>query len=882
MENLERELICPLCKDYFTTPLLLPCQHNVCHKCAKDYVMGMSFRGNGVKSPTGILNGHSGSLNSPRTESPRSTPPRNSPVTSPRNISPAGSVTSLPAEGRKSPPESPRPTSATPAATAAGLRRKKKSLQRRATLSGPPILPSKKSLTPRDVKPSSPGSFTPRRERGDSFSGNTSKRDSGKIERRDSISSPRERGDSFSGSSTPRRLTREISVHVHTFYCPTCHVDVVLGEKGLNGLYRNFALQVIVDRFKFAVKKAASIPCSKCKSKPPADATKSCLDCKRSYCTECFANFHVWGTPRAQHECTGPTNHFRPKTITCTEHPEEKITLYCDGCQKPVCVKCKFSGVHANHKVAVIERKYAIVKEKLEKHLDAIRDRRDTIQESLDKLEALSASAETNSALVRQELTESLQRLQMLLADKQSTLPKETEDEISRRLGSLGEQIETYRGALAKCSVADLAGELLKETDHACFVQAAKPLLGRLNETVKSLKEAEANVGASDNFGAFSVDAERAIHALENMSFRKVPSTPTLHAKECQSYAEVVIHWSQPTDDIPVDTYTIYYRHLGEADNNTLPPRASPIPPSPSSLRRRANPPTTIDIAADSSWQKLTGLTGFKHTIPDLEPNSKYKFKLRAENKAGSSEFSKTVILRTIPAQVTQFKWTLCQSVNQPNTADVSKDGQRVVTSPSFSLANITSGMASGPIALSPTYILGDKKLLSGKHYWEIMVEQPPSAIQFGIISERKAQILDRQNGNGNQANGACADRDSGHDSCDEIDEDGGLSDPTVLVTYAMGRIMLPSCPPPPTSKHSPREGLKKQHERACSSPQPVPSSHILGVLVDSDSGRVSFYDGENKECMYSVSMKMTVPVQPALIVIGPGHIKSRPLVEYS
>ncbi len=235
---------------------------------------------------------------------------------------------------------------------------------------------------------------------------------------------------------------------------------------------------------------------------------------------------------------------------------------------------------------------------------------------------------------------------------------------------------------------------------------------------------------------------------------------------------------------------------------------------------------------------------------------------------------------------VTPFKWTLCQSANLPNTADVSKDGQRVVTSPSFSLANITSGMASGPIALTPSYLLGDKKLASGKHYWEIVVDQAPSAIQFGIISERKAKILDRNNGNGNgnQVNGASADRDSGHDSCDEVDEDGGLSDPTVLVTYAMGRVLLPSSPPPPpSSKTSHRENLKK-HDRTCSlsSPQPVPSSHILGVHVDSDSGRVSFYDGENKECMYSVSMKMTVPVQPALIVIGPGQIKNRPVIETS
>ncbi len=62
-----------------------------------------------------------------------------------------------------------------------------------------------------------------------------------------------------------------------------------------------------------------------------------------------------------------------------------------------------------------------------------------------------------------------------------------------------------------KCLFLDRAKTVLKYTS----------LLNRLNETVKTLKEAEASVGTSDNFGAFSVDAERAIHALENMSFRK-------------------------------------------------------------------------------------------------------------------------------------------------------------------------------------------------------------------------------------------------------------------------------------------------------------------------------------------------------------------------
>nr|XP_020473874.1 tripartite motif-containing protein 54 [Monopterus albus] len=37
MENLEKQLICPVCMELFSKPVvLLPCQHNLCRKCASD------------------------------------------------------------------------------------------------------------------------------------------------------------------------------------------------------------------------------------------------------------------------------------------------------------------------------------------------------------------------------------------------------------------------------------------------------------------------------------------------------------------------------------------------------------------------------------------------------------------------------------------------------------------------------------------------------------------------------------------------------------------------------------------------------------------------------------------------------------------------------
>lgn len=37
MDSLEKQLICPICLEMFSKPVvILPCQHNLCRKCAND------------------------------------------------------------------------------------------------------------------------------------------------------------------------------------------------------------------------------------------------------------------------------------------------------------------------------------------------------------------------------------------------------------------------------------------------------------------------------------------------------------------------------------------------------------------------------------------------------------------------------------------------------------------------------------------------------------------------------------------------------------------------------------------------------------------------------------------------------------------------------
>lgn len=191
-----------------------------------------------------------------------------------------------------------------------------------------------------------------------------------------------------SGSiSSPGWRRSSVTPRVTTFPCPGCQHDIDLGERGISMLFRNFTLESIVERYRQAARAAVAIMCNVCKP-PVQEATKSCMDCKASYCNECFKMHHPWGTPKAQHEYVGPTTNFRPKVwqitiqpppvfweclingtldarsqvLMCPEHEMEKVNMYCEVCRRPVCHLCKLGGSHANHKVTSMSSAYKILK----------------------------------------------------------------------------------------------------------------------------------------------------------------------------------------------------------------------------------------------------------------------------------------------------------------------------------------------------------------------------------------------------------------------------------------------------------------------------------------------------------------------------------------
>eukprot|EP00057_Strongylocentrotus_purpuratus_P006057 XP_011660531.1 PREDICTED: E3 ubiquitin-protein ligase Trim36 [Strongylocentrotus purpuratus] len=240
--------------------------------------------------------------------------------------------------------------------------------------------------------------------------------------------------------------------------------------------------------------------------------------------------------------------------------------------------------------------------------------------------------------------------------------------------------------------------------------------------------------------------------------------------------------------------------------------------------------------------------------------NSSYKIRVKAVNPAGTKS-SECILLKTPPAPVLPFKWIQCQSSVAHTSSKIRKDGQEVLVSPTSTLfSSNSSSFPTSPIALEPVHFVGDKKLTTGKHYWEVQVDKSTLAIHVGIASERMAERFSRSNGGD-----AIADRDSGHDSSDELDDEVSLQDPTVFVTHCMGKLTLPS-PTSSPKKNSSRAPLKASSPRSCNI-----ESNVIGVLLDAEAGKVSFYDGSSKECLFSRKIKVTGVIQPAISIVGSG-----------
>ncbi|XP_020635690.2 E3 ubiquitin-protein ligase TRIM36 isoform X3 [Pogona vitticeps] len=693
IKNIERELICPACKELFTHPLILPCQHSICHKCVKE-ILYFTFED---------------SFNDAASETSNQSSPRN------RMHSP--SLDKIDRVNRS------------------GWKRN--------------------SLTPKT-----------------------------------------------------------------TFPCPGCQHDIDLGERGINGLFRNFTLETIVERYRQAARAATAIMCDLCKP-PPQESTKSCMDCSASYCNECFKIHHPWGTLKAQHEYVGPTTNFRPKILMCPEHEMERVNMYCELCRRPVCHLCKLGGTHANHRVTTMSSAYKTLKEKLSRDIDYLISKESQVKSQIAELGLLMKETECNGERAKEEASNNFDKLFDVLEERRATALRAIEASKNIRLEKLHSQIEEYQGLLENNGLVGYAQEVLKETDQSCFVQTAKQLHDRIQKATESLKSFRPAAQAS--FEDYIIDITTQQEALGDLSFQSSGlDIPEINEEQSRMYNKALISWDHPQKASSADTYMLEYRKLN---------------------REEANP----------TWHEIEVFSK-SEIISDLDTNSIYAFRVRGYKGSICSPWSREVILHTPPAPVFSF---LFDDKCGFNSEHLMLNARR----------NVVESRAGFPLLLGAEriqtgcyttldYIVGDTGIVKGKHFWAFHVEPYSYLVKVGVASDAKIQEWFH---NSRDIISPRYEQDSGHDSGSEDIFIESLQ-PFTLVTLGMKKFFIPKASPVSAT-------LKDSGNRIL----PMPS--CIGICLDCDKGKVGFYDADRMKCLYERQVDCSGKMYPAFALMGSSGI---------
>ncbi|XP_073495744.1 probable E3 ubiquitin-protein ligase MID2 isoform X3 [Phyllobates terribilis] len=473
----------------------------------------------------------------------------------------------------------------------------------------------------------------------------------------------------------------EIVEPVPAFQCPTCRYVIALNHRGLEGLKRNVTLQNIIDRFQKASVSVPSspgdenrdkiyksipimaterIPCQFCEVEPPRDAVKTCVTCEVSYCDRCLRATHPNKKPFTSHRLVEPVPDAHFRGLVCLEHENEKVNMYCTVDDQLICALCKLVGRHREHQVASLSDRYEKLKVNTSMHEAKLNEECD-------------------------ELMDIIQRRKQMIAVK----IKETKVRKVMKLRKLAQQIANCRQRLERSTVLiNQADHLLKENDHARFLQAAKTVVDRVSMATTSSQVLIPDVNLNDAFENFALDFSREKKLLEGLDYVTAPNPPAIREELCTaSHDTITVHWMSD-DEFSVGSYELQYTiYTGQANFISL-------------------------YSSMDSWMIVPNIKQNHYTVHGLQSGTRYIFLVKAINQAGSRHSD--------PARL--------KTNSQPFKLDpkfahkklkITNDGMQMEKEESSLKKSHTPERFSGTGCYGAT---GNVFIDSGCHYWEVAI----------------------------------------------------------------------------------------------------------------------------------------------------------------
>ncbi|XP_074003476.1 probable E3 ubiquitin-protein ligase MID2 isoform X2 [Numenius arquata] len=499
---------------------------------------------------------------------------------------------------------------------------------------------------------------------------------------------------------------------ITAFQCPTCRYVISLNHRGLEGLKRNVTLQNIIDRFQKASLSGPNSPsesrrertyrnsptmsvageriaCQFCEQDPPRDAVKTCITCEVSYCDRCLRATHPNKKPFTSHRLVEPVPDAHFRGLTCLEHENEKVNMYCVADDQLICALCKLVGRHRDHQVASLSDRFEKLKQTLETNLTNLVKRNSELENQMAKLIQICQQVEVNTAMHEAKLMEECDELMEIIRQRKQVIAVKIKETKVMKLRKLAQQVANCRQCLERSTVLiNQAEHILKENDHARFLQTARNVAERVAMATASSQVLIPDINFNDAFENFALDFSREKKLLEGLDYLTAPNPPSVREELCTaSHDTITVHWISE-DEFSVSSYELQYTiFTGQANFISL-------------------------YNSMDSWMIVPNIKQNHYTVHGLQSGTRYIFLVKAINQAGSRN-SEPARLKT---NSQPFKL-------DPKMAHkklkISNDGLQMEKDESSLKKSHTPERFSGTGCYGA---VGNVFIDSGCHYWEVVV----------------------------------------------------------------------------------------------------------------------------------------------------------------
>ncbi|XP_074812635.1 E3 ubiquitin-protein ligase TRIM9 isoform X5 [Natator depressus] len=495
--------------------------------------------------------------------------------------------------------------------------------------------------------------------------------------------------------------------------CPQCHRSLILDERGLRGFPKNRVLEGVIDRYQQS--KAAALRCQLCE-KAPKEATVMCEQCDVFYCEPCRLRCHPPRGPLAKHRLLPPaqgrvSRRLSPRKIsTCTDHELENHSMYCVQCKVPVCYQCLEEGKHSSHEVKALGAMWKLHKSQLSQALNGLSDRAKEAKEFLVQLRNMVQQIQVPYQPAREtnpQQENSVEFEACLVAQCDALI-----DALNRRKAQLlsrvnkehEHKLKVVRDQISHCTVKlrqttglmEYCLEVIKENDPSGFLQISDALIRRVHLTEDQWGKGTLTPRMTTDFdlNLDSAPLLQSIHQLDFVQMKAsspVPAPPILQLEECCTHNNsATLSWKQP----PLSTVQVEGYILELDDGN------------------------------GGQFREVYVGKEMMCTVDGLHFNSTYSARVKAFNKTGVSQYSKTLVLQT--SEGCNFE---TQSAPYSQLVDIKKlvavawfsfDPGSAHSDILFSNDNLTVTCNS----YDDRVVLGKTGFSKGLHYWELSIDR--------------------------------------------------------------------------------------------------------------------------------------------------------------